>query len=39
VLIAALDAGDGARLAEEIAHHLDTIVEIEAPRARKRRAA
>jgi DNA-binding GntR family transcriptional regulator len=39
VLIAALDARDGARLAEEIAHHLDTIVEIVAPRARKRRAA
>jgi DNA-binding GntR family transcriptional regulator len=39
VLIAALDAGDGARLAKEIGHHLDTIVEIEAPRARKRRAA
>jgi len=38
-LIAALDRRDGAGLAREIAHHLDTIVEIEAPRARKGRAA
>jgi DNA-binding GntR family transcriptional regulator len=38
-LIGALEARDGERLAREIAHHLDTIVEVERARPRKGRAA
>jgi DNA-binding GntR family transcriptional regulator len=39
VLLDALEARDGERLAREIAHHLDTIVEVERARPRKGRAA
>jgi GntR family transcriptional regulator, rspAB operon transcriptional repressor len=38
-LLDALEARDGERLAREIAHHLDTIVEVERARPRKGRAA
>ncbi len=38
-LMAALEARDGPRLAREIEHHLDTIVDVEKPAARRGRAA
>ncbi len=38
-LMAALEARDGPRLAREIEHHLDTIVDVERPAARRGRAA
>lgn len=38
-LLAALEARDGPRLAREIEHHLDTIVDVEKPAARRGRAA
>ena len=38
-LMAALEARDGPRLALEIEHHLDTIVDVEKPAVRRGRAA
>ena len=39
VLIEALEARDGERLAREMSHHLETIVEVARPRPRRGRAA